>query len=156
MTHAQGRVTRLEASLFGVYNIFRTFVEPERIMKINGSSTLQFLYLTTIGRVTGALREIEIWFVELEGNLYILAEHFHKAQWVRNIQQNPNVRVRLGDQQFEATARVLDEQEDAEVWQRAQVLSREKYGWGEGLPVEIQLESANVLPSPDEEIDDND
>jgi deazaflavin-dependent oxidoreductase (nitroreductase family) len=98
---------------------------------------LQYLYLTTTGRVTGQPREIEIWFVESQGKLYILAEHFHKAQWVKNIERNPRVRVRLGDREFEATARALDEKRDADAWKLAQRLGREKYGWGDGLPVEI-------------------
>jgi deazaflavin-dependent oxidoreductase (nitroreductase family) len=98
---------------------------------------LQFLYLTTIGRVTGQPREIEIWFVEWQGKLYILAEHFHAAQWVKNIERNPRVHVRLGDQRFEATARVLDSEHDEATWQTIQQLAREKYGWGEGLPVEL-------------------
>jgi deazaflavin-dependent oxidoreductase (nitroreductase family) len=100
-------------------------------------STQQYLYLTTIGRVTGQPREIEIWFVESKGNLYILAEHFHDAKWVKNIQHNPRVRVRLGDEHFDATARVLDRDLDQTSWLTAQQLAREKYGWGDGLPVEI-------------------
>ncbi|MEW6208994.1 MAG: nitroreductase family deazaflavin-dependent oxidoreductase [Acidobacteriota bacterium] len=98
---------------------------------------MQYLYLTTTGRRTGLLREIEIWFVEFEGCYYILAEHFHRAQWVKNILANQRVRVRVGKREFEAEARVLDRKRDATKWQTAQRLSREKYGWGEGLPVEI-------------------
>jgi deazaflavin-dependent oxidoreductase (nitroreductase family) len=97
----------------------------------------QFIYVTTTGRKTGLGREIEIWFVERQGRLYILAEHFYKANWVRNIQNNSRVQVRVGDKTYSATARVLDEDRDAEVWQAAQHLCREKYGWGEGLPVEL-------------------
>lgn len=100
-------------------------------------SKLQFIYVTTTGRKSGLSREIEIWFVERGGKFYILAEHFFKANWVRNIQQNPRIRVRLGKQEFAATARVLDETGDGETWQAAQQLCRDKYGWGEGLPVEI-------------------
>jgi deazaflavin-dependent oxidoreductase (nitroreductase family) len=103
----------------------------------NDSSKLQYLYLTTTGRVTGLPREIEIWFVESQGKLYILAEHFHKTQWVKNIERNPRVRVRLGDSEFEATARALDQSRDRAAWKLAQRLGREKYGWGDGLPVEI-------------------
>lgn len=98
---------------------------------------LQYLYLTTTGRVTGRPREIEIWFVTTGGKLYILAEHFHKTQWVKNILRDPHVKVRLGDRHFDATARVLDRESDIELWQAVQQLEREKYGWGEGLPVEI-------------------
>lgn len=104
------------------------------------SNDTQYLYLTTIGRVSGKPREIEIWFVESGSKLYILAEHFHDTQWVRNILRNPNVRVRLRDQEFQAHARVLDSQRDREDWRTAQQLARDKYGWGEGLPVEITLE----------------
>jgi len=47
------------------------------------------------------------------------------------------VRVRLGDREFAATARALDRERDGDAWERAQTLVREKYGWGDGLPVEI-------------------
>ena len=77
-------------------------------------STQQFIYITTTGRVSGLPREIEIWFVECEGRFYIFAEHFFKANWVRNIQKNPNVHVRLGKHEFPAIARILDEKQDAE------------------------------------------
>jgi deazaflavin-dependent oxidoreductase (nitroreductase family) len=103
----------------------------------NDLSKLQYLYLTTTGRVTGLPREIEIWFVEHQGKLYILAEHFHKTQWVKNIERNPRVRVRLGQSEFAATARVLDKSRDADAWEVARRLEVEKYGWGDGLPVEI-------------------
>ncbi len=100
----------------------------------------QFLYLTTTGRKTGLSRQIEIWFVEMQDRFYILAEHYHRTQWVKNIQRDPRVRVRIGRGQsgeFDATARALDPERDAELWQAAQRLSREKHGWGNGLPVEI-------------------
>jgi deazaflavin-dependent oxidoreductase (nitroreductase family) len=98
---------------------------------------LQFIYVTTTGRKTGLPREIEIWFVECQGKFYIFAEHFFRANWVRNLQSDSHLTVRLADKTFSATARLLDEEKDAEVWQATQQLAREKYGWGEGLPVEI-------------------
>lgn len=98
---------------------------------------LQFLYLTTTGRNTGLAREIEIWFVEFGSRYYILAEHFHRAQWVKNILACSRVRVRVGRRKMEAEARVLDRKRDATKWREAQRLAREKYGWGDGLPVEI-------------------
>jgi deazaflavin-dependent oxidoreductase (nitroreductase family) len=103
-------------------------------------SAVKYLYLTTTGRVTGQPREIEIWFVESGGKFYILAEHFHKTQWVKNILHDPRVRARIEGRNFEATARVLDEKKDSELWEMAQTLGREKYGWGDGLPVEITPE----------------
>jgi deazaflavin-dependent oxidoreductase (nitroreductase family) len=112
---------------------------------------LQFLYLTTTGRTSGLPREIEIWFVEAEGRYYILAETFQDAHWVRNIAKNPRVQVRLGDRRFEASARALDPRVDAEAWKMAADLERAKYGWGDGLPVEITplpASSTDASPAP--------
>ncbi len=104
-------------------------------------SKVPFLYLTTTGRKTSLPRRIEIWFVRVDQRFYILAEHFDRTQWVKNIRANPRVRVRVGDHEVDATARILDRERDAEAWQRAQRLSEEKYGWGAGLPVELTSES---------------
>ena len=105
-------------------------------------STVQFLYLTTTGRKTGRPREIEIWFVHHAGRFYILAEHFHRARWVQNVVADPQVHVRIADREFTARARVLDEQQDASLYKRVQQLEREKYGWGDGLPVELTPEES--------------
>lgn len=96
-----------------------------------------YLYLTTTGRRTGLPREIEIWFVAHGGSLYVFAEQFHRAQWVRNIMRTPRVRVRLAGRSHGATAAMLDRDRDAAEWAAVQALAREKYGWGEGLPVRI-------------------
>jgi deazaflavin-dependent oxidoreductase (nitroreductase family) len=98
---------------------------------------LPVLYLTTVGRSSGLPRRIEIWFVASGGRFYLLAEHFRRAQWVRNIERNPRVEVRIGGEHRTATARILDETADAELWRLAQDMARAKYGWGDGLPVEI-------------------
>jgi deazaflavin-dependent oxidoreductase (nitroreductase family) len=94
------------------------------------------IYVTTIGRVSGLPREIEIWFVTLNGKYFILAENF-RSHWVRNIERNARVKVRIGDRRFEATARVLDDRNDAGLYKAVCDLMREKYQWGDGLPVEI-------------------
>ncbi len=100
----------------------------------------QFLYLTTVGRKTGLPWEIEIWFVEENGKYYVVAEHREESQWVKNIRHHPQVHVRIGDREFNATARVLDEEHDRDIYHRARVLEKAKYGWDEGLPVEITPE----------------
>ena len=105
----------------------------------NRESGHSVLYLTTTGRVSGLPREIEIWFVEWGERLYLLAEHFHRAPWVQNIQHDPKVKVRIGKGEWEAKGRVLDSEADREQWELAQELSRRKYGWGDGLPVELTI-----------------
>src|SRR5260370_5556893 len=114
-----------------------------------GLADLSVLYLTTIGRTTGVARQIEIWFVAAGGKFYILAEHARRAQWVRNIEQNPRVHVRIGVEDRAATARLLDETADRETWSMAQELARRKYGWADGLPVEITPDPPPYHHSPD-------
>jgi hypothetical protein len=55
-----------------------------------------------------------------------------------NIIANHRVDVELAGLSFGATARVLDEAGDAEAWKTVRDLARKKYGWGDGLPVEIR------------------
>lgn len=109
----------------------------------------QFLYLTTRGRKTGLPREIEIWFVT-HGRFYVLAERGRRAQWVKNVLAHPHVRVRVGGREFAATARVLEEDDDAQVWSDVRRLSEQKYGWGGGLPVELDpgASSARLAVTP--------
>ena len=93
------------------------------------------LYLTTIGRKTGKPRTIEIWFITSQQRIYLLAERGLRAQWVRNIQANPDVTVQIGQRRLSARGRILDDARDHQEWQAVAELSRRKYGWGEGLPV---------------------
>ena len=97
------------------------------------------LYLTTVGRQSGQPRTIEIWFTCHQDKLYLNAEGAQNANWVRNILAHPDVQVRLKEQQFAGRARVLERQADRVLWDTVADLSRQKYGWGEGLPVEITL-----------------
>jgi deazaflavin-dependent oxidoreductase (nitroreductase family) len=95
------------------------------------------LHLTTIGRRTGLPREIEIWFVVCSERFYLFAETGEAAAWVKNIRQNPEVVVRIGERQIPAMARVLDRETDRELWDQAAAIADHKYGWGDGLPVEL-------------------
>ena len=97
----------------------------------------QVLYLTTVGRSTGLPREIEIWFVVWCERLYLFAETREAAGWVRNIRRNPEVTVRIAEWHSHATARVLDRDTDRQLWDQVAAIATGKYGWGDGLPVEI-------------------
>ena len=97
----------------------------------------QVLYLATTGSRTGLPREIEIWFVVCCQRFYLFAETGEAAKWVKNIRRNPKVTIRIGERQIGATARVLDRHADRELWDRVAAIADRKYGWGDGLPVEI-------------------
>ena len=95
------------------------------------------LHLTTIGRRTGVPRELEIWFVVYRDRFYLFAETGEAAAWVRNVRRNREVVVRIAERQIDARARVLDREIDRELWDQVAAIADRKYGWGDGLPVEI-------------------
>jgi deazaflavin-dependent oxidoreductase (nitroreductase family) len=97
----------------------------------------EFLYLTTTGRRSGQPRQIEIWFTERDGRYYVIAEHLWDTQWVQNIVADPRVRVRVRDQEFEALARVINAAREPDAHEAVQQLSEHKYGWGDGVIVEL-------------------
>jgi deazaflavin-dependent oxidoreductase (nitroreductase family) len=108
----------------------------------------RYCYLTTIGRVSGRPREIEIWF-HLEGRaLYMLAEGRGRANWVRNLRADPAVSVRIADRTFPGTARIVEDPEEELLARRALPAKyRDGYSedlteWGEtALPVAVDLEA---------------
>ena len=105
----------------------------------------QYCYLTTTGRVSGEPREIEIWFAHHGGSLYLLAGGGERADWVRNLRAEPRVSVRVGEETFAATARVVDDPDEEELARRI-VHGRyasgpdDMAGWRDGgLPVALDL-----------------
>ena len=118
-------------------------IEAGELAALGGEA---YCYLVTTGRRSGEPREVEIWFA-IEGTvLYMLAGGREGAHWVRNIQQEPAVTVRIGERTFAGRGRVLGEgAEDA----RARELLFAKYsagyssdltGWRQtALPVAVDL-----------------
>ena len=101
------------------------------------SGETEFLYLTTTGRRSGQPRQIEIWFTEREGRYYVIAEHRRDTHWVQNILADPSITVRVAGEHFDARARVVEAPAERDLEQSVQELSEKKYGWGDGLVVEI-------------------
>ena len=105
-----------------------------------------YCYLTTRGRVTGADHEIEIWYVREDQTLYLLGGAGEQSDWVRNLQADPSVRVRIDDVTHAAHGRVVT---DADEDRHARTVVFEKYQprnpgelvtWRErALPVAIDL-----------------
>lgn len=96
-----------------------------------------YLYLTTIGRRSGLPREIEIWFARRNGRDYVIAETGERAQWVRNLRFEPRVQWRVADVRFSGRARVIDGIAEPGLKATVQALFLKKYGWGNGLVVEL-------------------
>jgi deazaflavin-dependent oxidoreductase (nitroreductase family) len=85
---------------------------------------LDYCYLTTTGRITGRLHEIEIWFALHGDTLYVLSGGGERSDWVRNLIRDPHVTIRIGDLTHAATARVVTDHDEREL---AATLLVEKY-----------------------------
>jgi deazaflavin-dependent oxidoreductase (nitroreductase family) len=86
-----------------------------------------YCYLTTIGRVSGEPREIEIWFGLDGSTVYMLSGGRDRSDWVKNLIREPRVSVRIAERTFEGRARVVsDPDEDA----RARELLFDRYAAG--------------------------
>jgi deazaflavin-dependent oxidoreductase (nitroreductase family) len=101
------------------------------------SAEPKYLYLTTTGRRSGRPRQIEIWFTRHADRYYLVAEHGRRARWVQNLLEDPAVRVRVGTRRFRGRARVVDHRTERILVQEVRRRSEAKYGWGDGLVVEI-------------------
>lgn len=87
-------------------------------------------YLETIGRSSRLPREIEIWFAAdpVRDRIHLLSGGGDRAHWVRNVQRDPSVRVRIGKRWF--TGRTVDVTGDPDEVTARQLVGG-KYGcWG--------------------------
>ena len=107
-----------------------------------------FLYLTTIGRTTGEPRQIEIWFVEHAGRHYLVSEKREKSGWVKNIERTPTISFSVGTREDHqagllarrARARIVRAEAEPELARTIAALMDTKYGWSDGLIVELSPE----------------
>jgi deazaflavin-dependent oxidoreductase (nitroreductase family) len=79
--------------------------------------------LTHYGRKTGKPHEVTIWFV-VDGDKVYLGSANVNRQWVRNVQKTPQIRLSIGGETFEGTARFLTDRAEHE---RAMAAIRRKY-----------------------------
>ena len=95
------------------------------------------LSLTTTGRRSGCPREVELWFTRIDGRYYLIAETGQRARWVQNLQADPRVSWRVDGADFVGGARVVDAATEPVLARRVAARSEAKYGWGDGLIVEL-------------------
>ncbi len=70
--------------------------------------------LETIGRKSGERRRNPVTNGLDDGVFWIVAEHGRRASYVRNIEANPRVRVRVGRRWHQGTARVVPDDDPRE------------------------------------------
>jgi deazaflavin-dependent oxidoreductase (nitroreductase family) len=90
-------------------------------------------HLQTTGRRSGRPRTIEIWFGTDGARVYLLAGGRRSAHWVRNLEADPRVRLRIGGTTVSGTARVIEGEELEPLARR--LLAAKYQGWREGQPL---------------------
>jgi deazaflavin-dependent oxidoreductase (nitroreductase family) len=94
---------------------------PMRWLLDRGLAPRSHALLETIGRRSGQPRRIPIGNGLRGEHFWIVTEHGRRAAYVRNIEANPRVRVKVGRRWYEGTAHVLDDDDPVE---RMRVLGR--------------------------------
>src|SRR4051794_10246952 len=99
---------------------------PIKLLLALGVAPPGYALLETTGRTTGKPRRTPVGNGRVGRQFWIVAEHGNKAGYVRNVAQNPNVRVKLregwGSRWYTGTAHVLRDDDPRE---RQRWLARE-------------------------------
>jgi deazaflavin-dependent oxidoreductase (nitroreductase family) len=95
-------------------------LDMERLNKVANRQTVR---LTHYGRKSGKPYEVTIWFV-VDGERVFLGTANLGRQWVRNVQKTPRVKLMIGGETFEGTARFLADRAEHD---QAQARIRKKY-----------------------------
>lgn len=98
-------------------------METAALARIKRLAGRQTLVLTHYGRKTGKPYEGTIWFVVDGDQVYIGTANANR-QWVRNVQNAPQIKLRVGDETFNGTARFLSDRGEHE---RAMAAIQQKY-----------------------------
>ncbi|HEV2402209.1 MAG TPA: nitroreductase family deazaflavin-dependent oxidoreductase [Candidatus Sulfotelmatobacter sp.] len=98
-------------------------MESTAIARLRRVSSKQTTRLTHYGRKTGKPHEVTIWFVLDRDKFYIGTANV-KRQWVRNVQKTPQIKLSIGGEKFEGSARFLSDRNEHE---RAMAAIRRKY-----------------------------
>ena len=69
------------------------------------------LLLTTTGRKSGLERVTPLQYEEIDGKIHLGAARGLKADWVRNIEKDARVKVRVKSRKFNGTAEVVSDPE---------------------------------------------
>ena len=91
-----------------------------RMKRVAGKQTTN---LTHYGRKSGKPHEVTIWFV-LDGDKLFIGTANVNRQWVRNVQRTPEVKLFMGGESFNGTARFLTDRTEH---LRAMAAIRRKY-----------------------------
>ena len=98
-------------------------MESNVLTRLKRVAARQTVTLTHYGRKSGKPYDVTIWFVVDGDKVYIGTANVNR-QWVRNVQKTPQVKLSIGGETFDGTARFLTDRAEHE---RAMAAIRRKY-----------------------------
>ena len=98
-------------------------MDSNALARLKAVAARQTLTLTHYGRKTGKPYDVTVWFVVDGDKVYIGTANVNR-QWVRNVQKTPRVKLSIGAETFDGTARFLADRAEHE---RAMAMVRRKY-----------------------------
>jgi deazaflavin-dependent oxidoreductase (nitroreductase family) len=119
------------------------------LARIRAGSNIE---ITTTGRKSGKPHTRPVWYVVDDGKILVQSGKDGKTDWYRNIEKTPAVKLQAGGYTFRARGRLLTDPKDVErvhslfldKYTSARVLSWVGSGVGQGLPVELTVDSVSV------------
>lgn len=99
-----------------------------------GAGDQPYAWLTTIGRRSGEPRTVELWFVLQGRTVHFLAGGGEDAQWVRNAEAEPAVKLRLGQRTYAGRVRRPEPGSGEEAAARRRMATKYQ-GWRDGRPL---------------------
>ena len=84
-----------------------------RFLLRRGIAPKMWAMLETTGRKSGLPRQTPVGNGLVDGTFWIVASHGRQADYVRNIERNPAVRVKIGRRWHTGVAAVLDDDDPA-------------------------------------------
>ena len=82
---------------------------PVRALAERGLGPKSVSLLETTGRRSGQARRTPVGNGQIGDTFWIVAEHGHQAAYVRNIEADPQVRVKIGHRWHRGTARIMED-----------------------------------------------
>ena len=114
---ASGGATKRRVARFTTNRVVNPLVRTMHRIGFTGGTAL----LETTGRKTGQARRTPVGNGLRGGNFWIVTEHGRHSAYVKNIEANPRVRVKVGRVWFTGTAHIL---EDDDPYERIRWLGR--------------------------------
>jgi len=82
---------------------------PVRALVERGLGPKSVALLETTGRRSGQARRTPVGNGQIGDTFWIVAEHGHQAAYVRNIEADPQVRVKIGHRWHRGTAHIMED-----------------------------------------------